>query len=150
LTEPDLRRAVDALRTARLRAAQWDQVRRALDSDDRVELHRLAFEVRVQHRAGAAAKSPLAGKGSPGSLLAIGAVSTLVLVGAAVSLGGGWLLVPALIPAAMIAMVFAARWANNRRVLAARAEAHGSGAASAGITVPADVQARLDAMIASG
>lgn len=142
--DPGAHRAAEALRHARLRAAQWDEVRRALDTGDATELHRLAFEARVQRRAGNLARSPLAGKGSPKALVVAGGVSTVILVAVAWSLGGGLLFIPALIPAAMIAMVFVARWANNRRVLAARAQATTVAGSSGAIAAPADVRSRLD------
>jgi hypothetical protein len=143
----DLRRATDALRHARLRPTEWDEVRRALDSGDTTELHRLAFESKVHRRAAAkAARSPLAGKGSPSSLITIGLISTAILGGAAWSLGGGLLFLPALIPALTIATVFAARWANDRSAMAARAALASGAAASGGIAAPADVRTRLDVL----
>ena len=143
---PEVRRATDALRHARLRPIEWDEVRRALDGGDDVALHRLAFEAKVHRRAATkASRSPLAGKGSPASLVTIGAISTAILVGVVWSLGGGLLFIPALIPAATIATVFIARWTNNRSALKARAAAATGEVSGGGIAVPADVRAKLDA-----
>jgi hypothetical protein len=55
------------------------------------------------------------GKGSPVALLTVGVVSTVVLVACALALGGGLLLVPALIPLVTVVGVLVARAVVSRR-----------------------------------
>jgi hypothetical protein len=88
-------------------------------SDDRpgpddLERSRAEFAARVQRRYAARAQRPSVGKGSPGALLSIGIVSTVVLGLCALALGGGLLLVPALIPLATVVGVLVARAVSRR------------------------------------
>lgn len=82
---------------------------------DELARSRAAFAANVERRYAARATAPSVGKGSPAALLTIGVVSTLVLGASALALGGGLLLVPALIPLVTVLGVLVAR-----RVAAAR------------------------------
>lgn len=138
---PDVRPAAATLLIARLPKAQWAEVRTALDQQDNLALHRLAFEAKVARRAARqAAAQPLGGKGSPGALITIGVISTLVLGLSAVALGGGLLLVPALIPAATVALVLIARWRSGRRKPPRPT-------ADIGVPAPPDVRVALEILV---
>ena len=84
-------------------------------TDPELEQSRAEFAARVERRYAARAQRPSVGKGSPVALLTIGVVSTVVLVAAAFALGGGLLLVPALLPLATVIGVLAARGVVDRR-----------------------------------
>ena len=84
-------------------------------SDDELERSRAAFAARVDRRYAARAQQPSVGKGSPAALLTVGIVSTLVLGACALALGGGLLVVPALIPLATVVGVLVARAVVARR-----------------------------------
>ena len=84
-------------------------------TDPELEQSRAEFAARVERRYSARAQPPSVGKGSPVALLTIGVVSTVVLVAAAFALGGGLLLVPALLPLATVIGVLAARGVVDRR-----------------------------------
>ena len=87
-------------------------------TDPELEQSRAEFAARVERRYAARAQRPSMGKGSPVALLSIGVVSTVVLVAAAFALGGGLLLVPALLPLATVIGVLAARRVVDRRTRA--------------------------------
>ncbi len=84
--------------------------------DDELERSRAEFAARVERRYAARATQPAVGKGSPAALLTIGVVSTVVLVACAVALGGGLLVLPALLPLATVVGVLVARRVVGQRV----------------------------------
>ena len=82
---------------------------------DDLESSRAAFESRVR-RTYAARSAPVAGgKGSPASLLVIGAIGTGSLALVAALLGGGLLYVPAAIPLVTVLAVLGARVLARRQ-----------------------------------
>jgi hypothetical protein len=87
-------------------------------SEDETDLERsrAEFAARVERRYAARATRPAVGKGSPFALLTIGLVSSFVLVACALALGGGLLVVPALLPLATVVGVLVARRVVDRRV----------------------------------
>jgi hypothetical protein len=84
-------------------------------TDPELERSRAEFAARVERRYSARPSQPSVGKGSPVTLLTIGIVSTLVLGLCAQALGGGLLLVPALIPLVTVVGVLVARAVAARR-----------------------------------
>jgi len=78
-------------------------------ADDELERSRADFAARVDRRYDARTTTPSVGKGSPTALLLTGAIGTLLLGLTAVALGGGLLLVPALIPLVTVVGVLVAR-----------------------------------------
>jgi hypothetical protein len=88
--------------------------------DSELERSRADFAARVERRYAARATQPALGKGSPVALLTIGVVSTVVLVACALALGGGLLVVPALLPLATVVGVLVARRVVDRRVTPGR------------------------------
>ena len=83
--------------------------------DDELERSRAEFAARVERRYAARTTRPAVGKGSPVALLTIGVVSTVVLGATALALGGGLLVVPALVPLATVVGVLVARRVVDRR-----------------------------------
>jgi hypothetical protein len=84
-------------------------------SDDDLARSRAEFAAKVDRRYAARAQQPMVGKGSPGALLTVGIISTLVLGACALALGGGLLIIPALIPLATVVGVLVARAVVARR-----------------------------------
>ena len=80
-----------------------------------LERSRAEFAKRVERRYAARPAHVSVGKGSPVALLTVGIVSTVVLVACALALGGGLLLVPALIPLVTVVGVLVARAVVSRR-----------------------------------
>ena len=76
---------------------------------DELEASRAAFAAKVDQRYAARPSTPSVGKGSPVVLLTTGIVGTALLGGMALALGGGLIVVPALIPLATVVGVLAAR-----------------------------------------
>ena len=85
------------------------------DEDDELERSRADFAARVERRYAVRATRPAVGKGSPVALLTIGVVATVVLGACALALGGGLLVVPALVPLATVVGVLVARRVADRR-----------------------------------
>jgi hypothetical protein len=83
--------------------------------NDDLERSRAEFAERVERRYAARAMQPSVGKGSPVALLTIGVLSTIVLGACVLALGGGLLLLPALIPLVTVLGVLLARALVNRR-----------------------------------
>jgi hypothetical protein len=79
-----------------------------------LERSRAEFAAKVERRYAARATTPSVGKGSPAALLVTGAVGTLLLGVTALALGGGLLLVPALIPLLTVVGVLLARWSSRQ------------------------------------
>jgi hypothetical protein len=84
-------------------------------SDDELERSREAFAAKVDRRYAARPQQPSVGKGSPAALLSVGIISTLVLGACALALGGGLIILPALIPLATVVGVLVARAVVARR-----------------------------------
>jgi len=84
-------------------------------SDEDLARSRAEFAARVDRRYAARAQQPTVGKGSPGALLTVGIISTLVLGASALALGGPLLLIPALIPLVTVVGVLVARAVVARR-----------------------------------
>jgi len=80
---------------------------------DALERSRVEFESKIRAAPRATPPAP-GGKGSPGALLVIGVLSTLVLGATAAALGGGLLFLPALIPLVTVVAVLAARLLGRR------------------------------------
>jgi len=83
--------------------------------DAHLERSRAEFAAKVERRYAARATAPSVGKGSPAALLVTGGVGTLLLGLCALALGGGLLLVPALIPLATVVGVLVARAVASSR-----------------------------------
>jgi hypothetical protein len=77
--------------------------------DDELERSRDEFAANVERRLAQRGQSVPPGKGSPAALLTAGIVSTLLLGITVLALGGGLLLLPALIPLVTVLGVLLAR-----------------------------------------
>jgi hypothetical protein len=84
-------------------------------SEDELQQSRAAFAAKVDERYATRTQQPMVGKGSPVALLSIGIFSTLVLGACALALGGGLIILPALIPLATVVGVLVARAVVARR-----------------------------------
>lgn len=82
--------------------------------DEDLERSRAEFAAKVDRRYANKATTASVGKGSPVALLVTGGIGTLLLGLCALALGGGLLLLPALIPLATVVGVLVARWVANR------------------------------------
>jgi hypothetical protein len=82
--------------------------------DDALERSRAEFAAKVERRYADRATAPSVGKGSPAVLLSTGLLGTVLLGAMALALGGGFILVPALIPLVTTVGVIAARKLSRR------------------------------------